>query len=165
MPFVGGFPLYQTICEEVELLTTKDFASLLIGHSANVCEHDFQPFFDACVLLGGSSDRETQCLAAWVAALGQRFNRGETPTVITTGCCHHSLDIFPGRTEAQIARDLLIESGIPSEAKSFVRKSRATYSAAWFTSETVFWRRVVGTTSSYYFLAPTIKIFVTFNVY
>ena len=71
-------------------------------------------FFDACVLLAGSSDRETQCLAAWVAALGQRFNRGETPTVITTGCCHHSLDIFPGRTEAQIARDLLIESGIPN---------------------------------------------------
>ena len=71
-------------------------------------------FFDACALLAGSSDRETQCLAAWVAALGQRFNRSETPTVITTGCCHHSLDIFPGRTEAQIARDLLIESGIPS---------------------------------------------------
>ena len=71
-------------------------------------------FFDACVLLAGSSDRETQCLAAWVAALGQRFNRGETPTVITTGCCHNSLDIFPGRTEAQIARDLLIQSGIPS---------------------------------------------------
>ena len=71
-------------------------------------------FFDACVLLAGSSDRETQCLAAWVAALGQRFNRGETPTVITTGCCHHSLDIFPGRTEAQITRDLLIESGIPN---------------------------------------------------
>ena len=71
-------------------------------------------FFDACVLLAGSSDRETQCLAAWVAALGQRFNRGETPTVITTGCCHHSLDIFPGRTEAQLARDLLIEFGVPS---------------------------------------------------
>ena len=71
-------------------------------------------FFDACVLLGGSSDREAHCLAAWVAALGQRFNRGETPTVITTGCCHHSLDIFPGRTEAQLARDLLIEFGVPS---------------------------------------------------
>ena len=26
-----------------------------------------------------------------------------------------------------------------------MRRSRATYSAAWFTSETVFWRRVVGT--------------------
>ena len=78
--------------------------------SANITPNRF---FDACVLLAGSSDRETQCLAAWVAALGQRFNRGETPTVITTGCCHHSLDIFPGRTEAQIARDLLIESGIP----------------------------------------------------
>ena len=71
-------------------------------------------FFDACVLLAGSSDRETQCLVAWVAALGQRLNRGETPTVITTGCCHHSLDIFPGRTEAQLARDLLIEFGVPS---------------------------------------------------
>jgi len=71
-------------------------------------------FFDACVLLGGSSDREAHCLSEWVVALGHRFNRGETPTVITTGCCHHSLDIFPGRTEAQVARDLLIESGIPS---------------------------------------------------
>ena len=71
-------------------------------------------FFDACVLLGGSSDREAHCLADWAAALGHRFNRGETPTVITTGCCHHSLDIFPGRTEAQLARDLLIEFGVPS---------------------------------------------------
>ena len=71
-------------------------------------------FFDACILLAGSSNRETHLLDVWVAALGHRFTRGETPTIVTTGCCHHSLDIFPGRTEAQIARDLLIEFGIPS---------------------------------------------------
>ena len=71
-------------------------------------------FFDAVVLLAGASDPNLPELQAWVDRLASRFERGETPTLISTGCCHQSLDIFPGRTEAQITRDLLIDRGIPS---------------------------------------------------
>jgi len=71
-------------------------------------------FFDAVVLLAGASDPNLPELQTWVDRLASRFERGETPTLICTGCCHQSLDIFPGRTEAQITRDLLIDRGIPS---------------------------------------------------
>ena len=71
-------------------------------------------FFDAVVLLAGASDPNLPELQTWVDRLARRFERGETPTLICTGCCHQSLDIFPGRTEAQITRDLLIDRGIPS---------------------------------------------------
>ena len=71
-------------------------------------------FFDAVVLLAGASDPQLPELQTWVDLLASRFERDETPTLISTGCCHHSLDIFPGRTEAQITRDLLIERGVPA---------------------------------------------------
>ena len=73
-----------------------------------------QDLFDALVILGGSSTRQSETLIGIADAAAQTFQQGLTPSIITTGCCHHTLDIFPGRTEAQCLRDLLMARDVPS---------------------------------------------------
>lgn len=73
-----------------------------------------QDIFDALVILGGSSARQSDNLIGIADAAAQAFRQGLTPSIIATGCCHHTLDIFPGRTEAQCLRDLLMARDVPS---------------------------------------------------
>ena len=70
--------------------------------------------FDAVLMLAGDADRTAPSLTQLADHAAETFHTGLTSSLITTGCCHHTLDLFPGRTEAQCLRDLLIERGVPS---------------------------------------------------
>lgn len=70
--------------------------------------------FDAVLILAGDADRNAPSLAHLADQAAETFLSGLTSSLITTGCCHHTLDLFPGRTEAQCLRDLLIEREVPA---------------------------------------------------
>ena len=70
--------------------------------------------FDAVLILAGDADRNAPTLACLADQAAEAFHTGLTSSLISTGCCHHTLDLFPGRTEAQCLRDLLIERDVPS---------------------------------------------------
>jgi len=69
--------------------------------------------FDVILVLAGDPDASSEPLALLADQVASTFHRKVAPSVITTGCCHHSLDLFPGRTEAQCLRDLLISRDVP----------------------------------------------------
>ena len=77
-------------------------------------EHTVMGAFDAVVMLAGDPDRTATGLVQLADQAAETFHAGLTSSLITTGCCHHTLDLFPGRTEAQCLRDLLIERDVPS---------------------------------------------------
>lgn len=70
--------------------------------------------FDAVLILAGDADRTAESLTQLADQAAETFHAGLSSSLITTGCCHHSLDLFPGRTDAQCLRDLLIERDVPS---------------------------------------------------
>ena len=70
--------------------------------------------YDAVLILAGDADRTAPSLTQLADQAAETFHAGLTSSLITTGCCHHILDLFPGRTEAQCLRDLLIERDVPS---------------------------------------------------
>ena len=70
--------------------------------------------FDALVVLGGSTARQSEALIGIADSAAHAFRSRLTSSIIATGCCHHTLDIFPGRTEAQCLRDLLMARDVPS---------------------------------------------------
>ena len=69
--------------------------------------------FDVIVVLTGDPNPAQPELLVLADEVAAAFHQGLAPSVVTTGCCHHSLDLFPGRTEAQIFRDLLLDREVP----------------------------------------------------